>query len=742
MTATYLLNTRQCQCHGIGEIECECREKTMKLRRLVNVWGMVWDLLNMKIVLEPFWQDRLHDTFSDIILSEALGSVKSVNLLRFMNCKNLLEFCISNGFVQSAEILAFQDTTLTSDEACFYYRQRNGDPFIEKTSDSRKTSMQKGILYILKSTLKEKLQKCLSLVDICIRVGYEASDWAEIAVYVECFGEGDSLSQFIPFAIKRYATFANNNTITNSIWINRKQNVKYVIDAITSEDTELLDKLIESSYAVNNKEQFESSPLHVLCTNQDCNRYTTETCHKLSKAGADFFKKDKDGKLPLHIIAESADINLVEAIFACCGGVSRYNNTHKIWLDDYGRSPLFYAARFDELTRNKMFTLLYEKFSFRSSQEDVQHFTPYHQLASVGDFATAFHLELPSTLIRTVNSQGISLTAAAAEQCKKYFTVALVSNVFRIDLDRADNIQEEVRTKRSAYLNHPNDSGQTLMFISCKYGPHTEIQKYIQLLILMGASATLRDENEDNLLHAVASSQVRDRLCADKVRNATGQEMHHLLEYINDQHPGMVFAVNQQGKMPLHLASEHGMFSVVVSLITLAEDAFRSAPTIESMLLEDILTYVNKPDDDENTSLDITMLKCRGHMQAAYHSEELQTDLKNYVKIAGILLAAGAVVNRRTENITMELYRRYPSSKSVKTLFILLELSKEKPSVRMFGQFARMPKELFDKIGIQSKEPILRQLINDEFHNQRPKGLYFSEQEYDDRMYEMYQFSL
>ena len=725
------------------------------LRGYAEFWFMISVILNRQFDKDQGWEHYFRGSINDANIEHNLNDVETElhsDVTEIIDCTSLLEFCLSNAFINSAAILIDLGVKLDHETACKLYLERNNNNYRGIELESNNVSMRNAILGVFRSS--NKLDTAMKLIERYIESGYFAPDWCEIAVYFDAWKcEGSLLTNIDNYLDGVTSDMPNIDVATRISFENRRNDLKYIKNAAENQEDVLLDKLVQRNYRVNDNNKYEESVLHTILRRYPYTDDTLIMCGHLVENHANVFKQNHSNKTPWHIIAESCDIRMLWQAMRCMLW-GRYNNLYEIWRDEKGRIPLFHATRqvYTPLV-DDVFLCMLREFEFDLLSQDDDLFTPLHQLASIGDFdRTQMALEHQRRIQKPINTipgsdlipgrfefADISLMEAAAENCRKYYSMSSIALWFPIDIDDSEEQKNLCRNQRSEYLNRKNNQGQTVLFVACKYGHIARIKNYMKLMIWMGAWVNILSNGSDTLMHAIASPKVPNRLYSDRSRPTPPGHIFDLLYYIDSLNNEMIFTKNAKGQYPLHLAVKHGMYVVMTALIQVANRSFQRVHTPEEVhkkMSNYLNTATQKPTIYEGwTPLHKTLKYCRRCIQnmadSDYDHLVLGEKLENYVKMAQTLIASGAKVDNWSRSIGAVIASKYPLIERVRDLTFLLELSTKEPSKHIFGRFTGLPHDVFNNICQESRKPSIGKLLRDIELDFKPTAT--TQDEFDDK---------
>ena len=568
-----------------------------------------------------------------------------------------------------------------------------------------------------------------------------------------------------------------------------KKKVKYVLDAIKHRNADTLNLLVLHGYAVNNEEEKEFSPLHLLFTdalnapldgslysysrrrNKITHLYETLCSHPSndpSKTSDGFkafvTKKDFKGRTALHYLAQTSLTEIAFNIFENKKTLSANIN----WLDIYGCSPLFYAAKSWKLERfgtneplnhedfqyaqKSMFAILFDRYIerdiiddnnyerkhlFSINQEGLDKRTPLHQLAKFGNWQLLEYLERRYDLYdknpyhstgRTcadrlffVNSDGFTLLDSAAVSCKKQFTRWVLKKSIPVDIDDSREEKERTQQARSSCINRQYCGSKNLMSIACEFGRPSRVTAYIKMLISLGGDPRLLDGESNNLMHAVSSSKgspptpLTDStiLCGryQAIRDRYQADSWEVLDFINAKEPRSIFNSNEKGELPLHVAVRCCKSSTVASLLTIAIGSVRKS--LDAYQLHDVITrHVNHKNRENQSPLDLLFLLMDDYKRefSRMQKQWLPIKLQRCVKIAEFLIASGAKVDKSMMSAITNLSLEYNHTPLLSNLIRIAVISTSRPIPYFLGSLNRIPLEIYQKI---SNESVFQELLDD-----------------------------
>jgi ankyrin repeat protein len=461
---------------------------------------------------------------------------------------------------------------------------------------------------------------------------------------------------------------------------NQRNQTEFIRKAARRNDIKRIQELSSNGFAIN-EESEEFSILHEVLARTH-NRPTSniagtnEVIACLDRCGADWCKRDRYGRLPIHMVAVHSERGMLDQALMYS---DKWRFDTLECRDNMGRHPLHYAAHYRS---GGMFMWMCEhEILCKLSVEDDRGYTPVHILAKVGavDHLEALARITGLNLLQVESGSGITLLEASACGCQPNSTRYLL-DVYRnqnngIAVDEINNI-----------LNKKNGEGESLLFVACKEGRRSRICSYIEFLLRRSVDFKTTDLRGNTLLHAVALQQT-SRTAEDEIGNLTsshgGGKCFPLIKRLVELDPSILYTENADGATPLAAAVDSGNQFVVASILWIA------STKMTTLIFGKLVNQARRGPVLHNC---LVRLK-----EQTTESQQIR-----FMQIAELLLISGANV----DEVTMRLVEGVAETQSshqylverISRLARLRRQTSHTPTRKFTNRIRDLPQELFEII--------------------------------------------
>jgi ankyrin repeat protein len=621
--------------------------------------------------------------YTDETMKERFSSISIVDLEEIFDCRMLLELCLANAWVESAEYLAhtvhvklanrghaikFYPIIYREADKAFYMGMTTCmklpaplmDEITSGTTDSRSTS-----------ELASIDQRASRLLKVFTDVGYIPKDPASVLVYADVMSCNETKNLLLQYCKDAGQPFEDMRADT-----------RFIREAALLTEIGLIEVLVQKGYALNTS-GVEFSILHDAIAGGDRmgdvdDMWQTIKC--LDRCGADWCKRDQLGRLPVHIMASDNDKDMATKVLIL--SEAKWSNDPLKFRDNRGRTPLHYAAH---MQYANMFALVLQFGDTPVEsiyKEDQVGYTPLHELAKMGgvrelQFVRVFYGLHPDAIF--ASSNGTTLLDAAAAGSQKTTTDYL------LDLYQVPDNAVARKPQIAALLNKGDRYGQCPLYIACSLGRRSRLCAYVDFMVKRGASVDTIDNNGNTLLHAISFSETRrgieDQIGTLRSLNGGGVCMP-VLQKLIELNPSMLCMANKHGVTPLLAAADTANEFVVASLLLLLSQKLSS---------RQFEGHINVKDHTMHSALHHVLIR---------HQAASQADVRaSYMNIAEMLIGSGADVDDTTMGIIQAIREQAgenPAVQRVVRLAIIRQQSMH--NGRAYGRLSKLPLEMFERV--------------------------------------------
>jgi ankyrin repeat protein len=628
--------------------------------------------------------------YTDETMAERFSSITVVDLKEIFDCIMLLELCLANAWVMSAEYLAhtvhvkLENNGHTNKFYPIVYRETDkafymGMTTCMKLPDTLRNEITSGTTDIRSSSELASIdQRASRLLKVSTDVGYIPKDPASVLVYADimsCNGTKNLLLQ--------YCKDAGQPCDDEDI----RTDTRFIRDAALLTEIDLIELLVQKGYALNTSGE-EFSILHDAIAEGDRmgdrdDMWQTIKC--LDRCGADWCKRDDLGRLPVHIMASDHDEDMARKVLRL--SEAKWLNDPLKFRDKKGRTPLHYAAHFRYAGMFELVLRFGDPPVESIYKEDQMGYTPLHELAKMGGVAELEILRIEYGLnpdvmaIFASSNGGTTLLDAAAAGGQKTTTDYLL---YRYQ-DQVQESTEPRKTQIAALLNKGDRYGQSPLYIACSLARRSRLCAYLDFLVKRGSSVDTIDNNGNTLLHAISFSETRrgieDQIGTLRSLNGGGVCMP-VLKKLVELKPSMLCIANKNGVTPLLAAADTANEFVVASLLVLL------SRNLSPLQFE---RHINVKDHTMHSALHLVLIR--------HQTESQARTAASYMNIAEMLIGSGADVDKTTMELIQAIREQAGENPAVKRVVRLAIIRRQSMyNGRAYGHLSKLPLEMFERV--------------------------------------------
>ncbi|KAJ1467026.1 hypothetical protein T484DRAFT_1756180 [Baffinella frigidus] len=646
------------------------------------------------------------DRFHDESLFDRMTAI-STKLLEYLPTRTeLVELCLRNAWVKSAKYITdLFETTIknrANETRLGSYRATDrlfyeGMTTCIRLSSKTMMHVDKDPAELWSDGVVQEIERrdglgC-QLLKLFQDVFYVPEDYEMVLVYAD-----------IMHCTKLKRMIMIHENINDSWWPDIRRNTRFVRTAAFHEEEQIVKLLVQKGYSINTNDR-EYSILHELIAGGHGDGFT-DMIKFLCSLGADKHKRDMHGRLPIHILGHCGEDGIFDMMDS---EPEEWRPALDLCLDDRGRSPLHHSA--SSSAEIEHFDIIWERLGFDLLTEDNRGYTPIHECARNGNTPQLETIATETFYLRNLEDAfGMTLLDSAAEGGRRHTTHFLLS--CWKEPPRSISRVSQIATLLNTKITNGDNTGESLMFASCKVSPRDRVCDYLEYMVSRGASLDINDDHDNNLMHAVAMCNTwrddrteiteiypgdklyfwKEGRYSDDVEEPCvpgGGNCLPILQKLFSLKPGMLFHRNHKGETPMISALYHANTFTVASFLFLAKQELTDQ------------AFADFVDTRNNTGMSALYLALYLHDNQDPTSNASRH--QRYFYIAELLLGWGARMDVHITTILKTFKQKYGNSDSMnRVLAMSFVRTPHMYKGRSVGRVAAMPPEIFEKVTIDA----------------------------------------